>query len=231
MLLHIPQVLTPDEIAQARAWLADAAWADGRLSAGPQAAGVKHNQQLAADSPALAPLRSLVLAALDRHALFFSAALPKRLLPPQFNRYAGAHNHYGNHVDQAIRQAGAGQRLRSDLSCTLFLTPPEDYDGGELVIANAPGAGGLAQQRIKLAAGDALLYPGSSVHRVEPVTRGERLACFFWIESLVRSAEQRDLLFDMDLALMQLRQRHGEDAATVSLTGSYHNLLRLWADT
>ena len=230
MLLHIPQVLTSDEIAQARAWLADAAWADGRLSAGPQAAGVKHNQQLAADSPALAPLRSLVLAALDRHALFFSAALPKRLLPPQFNRYAGAHNHYGNHVDQAIRQAGAGQRLRSDLSCTLFLTPPEDYDGGELVIANAPGAGGLAPQRIKLAAGDALLYPGSSVHRVEPVTRGERLACFFWIESLVRSAEQRKLLFELDVTIIGLRKREPGAPELPTLITVYHNLVRQWAE-
>ena len=231
MLLHIPQVLTADEIAQAQALLADAPWADGRLSAGPQAAAVKHNQQLPADSAALAPLRALVLAALDRHALFFSAALPKRVLPPHFNRYAGAHNHYGNHVDQAIRQAGGGQRLRTDLSCTLFLNPPEAYAGGELVIESAPGQGAIGPQRIKLAAGDAVLYPGTSVHRVEPVSRGERLACFFWIESLVRSDEQRALLFNMDLALMQLRQRHGEDEATVSLTGSYHNLLRLWAET
>ena len=231
MLLHIPQVLTAAEVAQARALLAGAHWADGRLTAGPQAAAVKHNQQLPADSAALAPLRSLVLAALDRHALFFSAALPKRLLPPLFNRYAGSSNHYGSHVDQAIRQAGAGQRLRSDLSCTLFLSPPEAYAGGELVIEPAPGQGGIGAQRIKLAAGDAVLYPGSSVHRVEPVTQGERLACVFWIESLVRSVEQRALLFNIDLALMQLRQRHGEDEATLSLTGSYHNLLRLWADT
>lgn len=231
MLLHIPQVLSATDLAQAQALLGAADWADGRLSAGPQAAAVKHNQQLPADSTALVPLRALVLAALDRHALFFSAALPKRLMPPQFNRYAGAHNRYGSHVDQAIRQASAGQRLRTDLSCTLFLSPPEAYDGGELVIEAAPGADSLGQQRIKLAAGDAVLYPGSSVHRVEPVSRGERLACFFWIESLVRSAEQRDLLFNMDLALMQLRQRHGEDEASVSLTGSYHKLLRLWADT
>lgn len=231
MLLHIPQVLTAAEVAQARALLAGADWADGRLTAGPQAAAVKHNQQLPADSAALAPLRSLVLAALDRHALFFSAALPKRLLPPLFNRYAGSSNRYGSHVDQAIRQAGAGQRLRSDLSCTLFLSPPEAYAGGELVIEPAPGQGGIGAQRIKLAAGDAVLYPGSSVHRVEPVTQGERLACVFWIESLVRSVEQRALLFNIDLALMQLRQRHGEDEATLSLTGSYHNLLRLWADT
>ncbi len=224
-MLHLPQVLNADELAQAQALLAAAAWVDGRPTAGVQAATVKHNQQLPADGqPALA-LRALVLAALDRHALFFSAALPRRVLPPMFNRYAGAHNHYGPHVDQAIRHAGGGVRLRTDLSCTLFLTPPEAYDGGELVIEQ-----GLATQRVKLPAGDALLYPGSSVHRVEPVTRGERLASFFWIESMVRRDDQRQLLFDMDLALMRLRQRHGEDADAVSLTGTYHNLLRLWAD-
>ena len=231
MLLHIPQVLTADELAQAQALLADAPWADGRLTAGAQAASVKHNQQLPGDSAAATALRALVLAALDRHALFFSAALPKRVLPPLFNRYAGASNHYGNHVDQAIRQAGGGQRLRSDLSCTLFLNPPEAYAGGELVIEPALGQGGVGGHRITLAAGDAVLYPGTSVHRVEPVTQGQRLACFFWIESLVRSAEQRSLLFNMDLALMQLRQRDSDDAAAVSLTGTYHNLLRLWADT
>jgi len=231
MLLHIPQVLSADELRQAQALLAEAPWADGRLTAGVQAAAAKHNQQLPADSAQAASLRALVLAALDRHALFFSAALPKRVLPPMFNRYAGSSNHYGNHVDQAIRQTAGGQRLRTDLSCTLFLNPPEAYAGGELVIESAPGPGGIGLQRIKLAAGDAVLYPGTSVHRVEPVTQGERLACFFWIESLVRSGEQRSLLFNMDLALMQLRQRHGDDDAAIRLTGTYHNLLRLWADT
>jgi PKHD-type hydroxylase len=237
MLLHIPQVLNADELAQARALLADAPWTDGRSTAGPQAATVKHNQQLPLDSAATLALQALVLGALDRHPLFFSAALPKRLLPPMFNRYGGETNplgHYGDHVDQAIRHiatgAQAGQRVRTDLSCTLFLADPADYDGGELVIHNT-ATGSLGSPRVKLPAGDAVLYPGTSVHRVEPVTRGQRLASFFWIESLVRSDEQRRLLFDMDLALMALRQRDGESTEAVSLTGTYHNLLRLWADT
>lgn len=231
MLLHLPQVLDADTLAQARTLLADAAWVDGRSTAGPQAASVKHNQQLAVNSPVAAQLQAqlqaLVLAGLDRHALFFSAALPKRVLPPMFNRYAGDSNHYGNHVDQAIRHVpGTALRVRTDLSCTLFLADPASYDGGELVITDTFGS-----PRIKLAAGDAVLYPGTSVHRVEPVTRGERLASFFWIESLVRSDEQRRLLFDMDQALMRLRTRDGESAEAVALTGTYHNLLRLWADT
>lgn len=237
MLLHIPQVLNADELAQARTLLADAPWADGRGTAGAQAATVKHNQQLPVGSAAAVALQALVLGALDRHPLFFTAALPKRVLPPMFNRYGGEANpggHYGDHVDQAIRQiptgAHAGQRLRTDLSCTLFLAEPADYDGGELVITDTH-LGGLGNPRIKLPAGDAVLYPGTHVHRVEPVTRGQRLASFFWIESLVRSDEQRRLLFDMDLALMKLRSRDGESAEAVSLTGTYHNLLRLWADT
>lgn len=237
MLLHIPQVLSPDELARAQALLADAPWTDGRATAGPQAARVKNNQQLPAGCAAAQALQALVLGALERHALFFSAALPKRVLPPMFNRYGGEANFYGDHVDQAIRHipsshAGpnAGQRVRTDLSCTLFLADPAGYDGGELVIADTFG-----RPRIKLPAGDAVLYPGTSVHRVEPVTRGVRVASFFWIESLVRSDEQRRLLFDMDMALMRLRQRltvdGREDADAVALTGTYHNLLRQWADT
>jgi PKHD-type hydroxylase len=230
MLIHLPRVLKPDALAQAQRLLASGPWADGRATAGPQAATVKHNQQLPADCAEAQALRLLVLEGLDRHALFFSAALPKRVLPPAFNRHAGAANHYGRHVDQAVRHIAAGplagQRLRADLSCTLFFSDPASYDGGELVIES-----GHQPPRIKLAAGDAILYPGTSVHSVEPVTRGERLASFFWIESLVRHAEQRRILFDMDSALQQLRQRDGESAEAVALTGSYHNLLRLWADT
>ena len=227
MLIHLQQVLDAEALAEARALLTHAVWVEGRGTAGPQAAAVKRNQQLAVDSPAAARLQALVLAGLDRHALFFSAALPKRVLPPMFNRYAGDSNHYGNHVDQAIRHvAGTRQRVRTDLSCTLFLADPASYDGGELVIADTFGT-----PHIKLAAGDAVLYPGTSVHRVEQVTRGERLASFFWIESLVRGDEQRRLLFEMDQALMQLRTRDGESAEAVALTGTYHNLLRLWADT
>jgi PKHD-type hydroxylase len=233
MLLQIPQILDASGLRQARELLAEAAWVDGRGTAGPQAAQAKRNQQLDPATPAAQALRTLVLRALDGHALFFSAALPKRVLPPQFNRYTGDTNHYGNHVDQAIRYGGHGshgseasQRVRTDLSCTLFFSEPADYDGGELVIEHSFG-----QQRLKLAAGDLVLYPGTSVHRVEPVTRGARLASFFWIESMVRRHDQRELLFDMDMALMRLRGAHGESPETVRLTGTYHNLLRMWADS
>jgi PKHD-type hydroxylase len=230
MLLLIPQILDAGALRQARELLAEAAWVDGRSTAGPQAAQAKRNQQLDAGAPATQALRALVLRALDGHALFFSAALPKRVLPPQFNRYTGETNHYGDHVDQAIRYGGHGgepsQRVRTDLSCTLFLSDPGDYDGGELVIEHSFG-----QQRVKLTAGDLVLYPGTSVHRVEPVTRGARLASFFWIESMVRRDDQRQLLFDMDMALMRLRGTHGESPETVRLTGTYHNLLRMWADS
>ncbi|MFT3954068.1 MAG: Fe2+-dependent dioxygenase [Piscinibacter sp.] len=227
MLLHIPEVLTGAPLARARALLAAARWSDGRATAGAQAAKVKNNEQLAAGSAELAELQSIVLGALERHALFFSAALPKRVLPPLFNRYGGSANTYGAHVDQAIRYHPDGQqRVRTDLSCTLFLADPADYDGGELVIQDTFGT-----PRIKLPAGDLVLYPGTSVHRVEPVTRGHRLASFFWIESLVRSDEQRRLLHDMDMALVRLRARHGDSDEAVALTGTYHNLLRQWADT
>ncbi|MEL4177421.1 Fe2+-dependent dioxygenase [Roseateles sp. PN1] len=227
MLIRIPQVLSPQALAQVQAALADAEWQDGRLTAGPQASQVKNNEQLAPLAELSRQLQGLVLGALERNTTFFSAALPKRVLPPMFNRYSGAANTYGNHVDQAIRYTpGSGQRVRTDLSCTLFLAEPADYEGGELVIADTYG-----EQRVKLAAGDMVLYPGTSVHRVEPVTRGARLASFFWIESMVRSDEQRRLLFEMDQALMRLRAEQGECEAAVALTGTYHNLLRMWADT
>jgi len=227
MLLKIAELLSPADLKQARDLLDQADWQDGRLTAGAQAAQVKNNQQLPIGSEPARALQALLLKALEGHATFFSAALPKRLLPPMFNRYAGAANTYGDHIDQAIRYVpGTGQRVRTDISCTVFLSGPEEYEGGELVIADTYG-----EQRVKLAAGDAVLYPGTSVHRVEPVTRGARLASFFWIESMVRSDEQRRLLFDMDQALMQLRSEHGDGDAAVQLTGTYHNLLRMWADT
>jgi PKHD-type hydroxylase len=227
MLLKIASLLSPADLKQARDLLDQADWQDGRLTAGAQAAQVKNNQQLPIGSEPARALQALLLKALEGHATFFSAALPKRLLPPMFNRYAGAANTYGDHIDQAIRYVpGTGQRVRTDISCTVFLSGPEEYEGGELVIADTYG-----EQRVKLAAGDAVLYPGTSVHRVEPVTRGARLASFFWIESMVRSDEQRRLLFDMDQALMQLRSEHGDGDAAVQLTGTYHNLLRMWADT
>jgi PKHD-type hydroxylase len=227
MLLPLPDLLNADELRQARLLLQTAPWSDGRASAGAQAMQVKNNQQLPHDCEVARSIRERVLAALDRHPQFFSAALPKRVYTPTLNRYAGDGNHYGQHVDNAVRFApGSGQRVRTDISCTVFLSDPEAYDGGELVIHDTHG-----NQHIKLPAGHAVIYPGTHVHQVLPVTRGERLACFFWIESMVRSPEQRRLLYDMDVALTQLRQTHGDDPTTVALTGTYHNLLRMWADT
>lgn len=228
MLLRLEQVLTPDELHQARSLTGpEAPWIDGQRSAGPQAVQAKNNEQLAQDSLASRSLQALVVTALNRHALFFSAALPKKIVPPLVNRYGGLSNHYGNHVDGAVLYARAeGQRVRSDISGTLFLAEPNTYDGGELVIEDTYGS-----QRVKLAAGDLVLYPSTSVHRVEPVTRGHRIASFFWVESMVRSDEQRRLLFDLDMSLMRLRQTHGDTPDTVRLTGTYHNLLRMWADT
>ena len=227
MLLHLPQVLTPDELRQARQILGQAPWGDGRMTAGEQSAQAKNNQQLPETCEATLQLQPLVLQALQRHALFFSAALPRQISPPLFNRYGGEANSFGNHVDSAVRYLRDGRgRVRTDISCTLFLADPDDYDGGELMVEDTFG-----QHRVKLPAGDLLLYPGHSVHRVEPVTRGHRLASYFWIQSMVRSDEQRRLLYDMDTHLMSLRSRMGEsDAAVIGLTGSYHNLLRMWVD-
>jgi PKHD-type hydroxylase len=229
MLLHIREVLTPAELREARTVLESAPWGDGRATAGVQSAQAKNNQQLPQDGEATRALQQIVLGGLNRHATFFSAALPKRVFPPLFNRYGGAANAFGNHVDNAVRfvPGRPGERLRTDVSCTLFLAEPGEYDGGELVVEDTYGA-----QRVKLAAGDMVLYPGTSVHRVEPVTRGFRLASFFWIESMVRSDEQRRLLFEMDRDLMRLRTHVGEtDPAVIGLTGTYHNLLRMWADS
>jgi PKHD-type hydroxylase len=227
MLLKIPQILDAAGVARARELLASAPWADGRTTAGRQAAQVKNNQQLQPGSDQHRELQALVLQTLEKHPLFFSATLPKRVLPPLFNRYEGAANTYGAHVDQAVRYLPGGvQRVRTDISCTLFFSDPADYDGGELVIDTTFG-----EQRVKLAAGDLVVYPGTSVHRVEPVTRGARLASFFWIESMVRADEQRRLLYEMDMSLMKLRGELGETAELVQLTGTYHNLLRMWADT
>ena len=228
MLLHVREVLSAGELREARAILARAPWGDGRVTAGVQSAQAKNNEQLPQDAPETKALQRIVLGALNRHALFFSAALPRRVFPPLFNRYGGAANAFGDHVDNAVRfvPGGQGERVRTDVSCTLFLAGPDEYDGGELTIADTYGA-----QRIKLPAGDMVLYPGTSVHRVEPVTRGQRLASFFWIESMVRSDEARRLLHEMDSHLMRLRVSVGEsDPAVIGLTGTYHNLLRMWAD-
>ena len=228
MLLTLPDLLNADELARARALLGpEAPWVDGRTSAGEQALAQKNNQQLAQTSEAAAELRALVLGALRRDAMFFSATLPRRIYNPLFNRYVGEQNFYGDHVDGAVLRSQATQEwVRTDISCTLFLADPGSYDGGELVVQDTYG-----EQRVKLPAGHAVIYPGTSVHRVAPVTRGARVASFFWIESMVRSDEQRRLLFDMDMALLALRRRHGETAEATRLTGTYHNLLRLWAST
>ncbi len=227
MLLHIPDILTPAEVQHAQSLLADAPWLDGRASAGSQARAVKNNEQLPHDCDAATQIRTLLLRGLDRNPTFFSAALPKKVFTPRVNRYGGDSNFYGNHVDNAVRFApDSGQRVRTDISCTLFLSDPASYDGGALVVQDSAGP-----QQVKLPAGHLVLYAGTSVHQVTPVTRGVRLACFFWIESMVRSQEQRQLLFNLDMALLRLRQQHGESDETTALTGSYHNLLRMWADT
>ncbi len=224
MLLHIPDVLTEAEVRQCRGALDAADWVDGGTTAGFQSARVKNNAQLPEGSAAARELGEIVLAALNKNPLFASAALPAKVFPPLFNRYAGGQS-FGNHVDNAIRQVrGGGLRMRTDISATLFLSAPEEYDGGELVVDDTYGP-----HSAKLAAGHLVLYPATSLHRVTPVTRGVRLASFFWIQSLVRDDAQRTLLFDMDLAVIRLRERVGDDASVVALTGIYHNLLRRWA--
>jgi PKHD-type hydroxylase len=227
MLLNVHAVLTPEEVRRAREVLAAAPWGDGRLTAGSQSAQAKNNEQLPEDCDATRTVQQLLLRGLERHQLFFSAALPKQISPPLFNRYGGSANSFGNHVDSAVRylRNGAG-RVRTDISCTLFLSEPDEYDGGELMVEDTFG-----EQRVKLAAGDLVLYPGTSVHRVEPVTRGHRVASYFWIQSMVRSDEQRRLLFDMDNHLRHLRGTYGEtDRGVIGLTSTYHNLLRMWLD-
>jgi PKHD-type hydroxylase len=226
MLLILPDLLSPGELARARELLAAAPWADGRIGAGSQAVQAKNNEQLPADCEAARAIGALVVQALDRSPQFLAACLPRRIFPPRINRYGGETNAYGKHVDGAIRFADNGVRVRTDISCTVFLSDPGDYDGGELTVYDAGDA-----RRVKLPAGHAVLYPGSHVHEVTPVTRGARTAAFFWIESLVRDDGQRRLLHEFDLALTALRQAQGESDATVALMGTYHNLLRMWADT
>ncbi|MCB1954214.1 MAG: Fe2+-dependent dioxygenase [Rhodocyclaceae bacterium] len=227
MLLQIPDVLSPEQLATARDLLRDAPWQSGAHSAGRQAIQAKNNQQLPHDCEAARFVSEAVVRAVETSALFLTAALPKRIFAPRVNRYGGDTPCYGEHVDNAIRfDPGTGERVRTDVSCTVFLNDPADYDGGELQVRDTYGSRG-----VKLPAGHAILYPGTSVHQVRPVTRGWRLACFFWIESLVRSDEQRRLLFDFDMALMRLREAQGDNADTVALSGTYHNLLRMWANT
>ncbi len=227
MLLRIPQALNPAELEQVHHLILSADWVDGRVTAGTQSAKVKNNRQLPEDSPQAQQARHLVSVALARNPQFVTGALPKTVYPPLFNRYGGETNAFGNHIDNAVRtHAATAKHVRTDISCTLFLSNPETYDGGELVVQDTYG-----EQRIKLQAGDMVMYPGTSVHRVEPVTRGERVACFFWIESMVRQDAQRRLLYDMDMAILGLRRAGGDTPEVVQLTGCYHNLLRMWADT
>jgi PKHD-type hydroxylase len=226
MLLRIPSVLTAEQVAQCVSALKAADWTDGKDTAGYLSRRVKDNEQLPESHPLARRLGELILDALDKNQLFISAALPLKVVPPLFNRYAGGQS-YGGHIDGAVRPVfGTPHRVRTDLSATLFLSAPEDYDGGELVIEEPAGA-----QRIKLTAGDMVLYPGTSVHRVEPVTRGARLAAFFWVQSMVREEARRDILFELDTSIQRLGRDTPGHPSLVQLAGVYHNLLRLWADT
>lgn len=224
MLLHIPQVLTPDEVATLRAKLDAGRWIDGRATVGAQGAQVKHNRQLDEASPLAQELAQAVSAAVLRQPRFVSAALPRHVLPPFFNRYGGGEQ-YGEHVDGAIRFLPGGQPMRTDVSATLFLAEPGAYEGGDLVVRDTYG-----EHLVKLPAGDLVLYPSTSLHRVEPVTRGERVAAFMWLQSMVRDDGQRGQLYELDQAIQALRARVGDCAELVSLTGIYHNLLRRWAE-
>jgi PKHD-type hydroxylase len=227
MLLHVASVLDANEIAHLRARLVEARWADGRVTAGSQSAHAKDNGQLAETDPVAIELGALVRNALARSVTFFAGALPRRIYPPLFNRYEGGQS-FGFHIDNAIRydrSQGGAEPVRTDLSATLFLSDPGDYDGGELVVEDTFGT-----HNVKLPAGDLVLYPGTSVHKVLPVTRGARVASFFWVQSLVRSESHRRLLFELDVAIQQLVQTVPDAPELVRLTGVYHNLLREWSD-
>jgi PKHD-type hydroxylase len=225
VLLEIPGVLTAEQVTTARQMLDAAAWLDGRVTAGHQSARAKDNLQLPEDHPTSRQLGDVILAALQRNSLFISAALPLRVFPPLFNRYQGGQS-FGNHVDNAIRQApGGGMRIRTDLSATLFLASPDEYDGGELMVEDTYGV-----HSVKLPAGHMVLYPSTSLHNVRPVTRGARIASFFWIQSMVRDDGERTLLFDLDSAIQRVASEIPNSPAPVQLTAVYHNLLRRWAD-
>ncbi|MDR5902601.1 MULTISPECIES: Fe2+-dependent dioxygenase [Halomonas] len=225
MMLHIPEVLDQTQVAECRELLLQAPWQDGKSTAGFQSALAKHNLQLPEEAEVAQRLSRVVVAALERHPLFVAGALPAKIFPPLFNCYQGGQS-FGLHVDNAMRMdRQRGEYLRTDLSATLFFSDPDSYDGGELVVEDTYGA-----HSVKLPAGDLILYPASSLHRVTPVTRGARLGAFFWIQSMVRDEGQRSLLFDLDTAIQQTHQQLGADHATsIQLTGVYHNLLRRWA--
>ncbi len=225
MLLPIPNVLDAEQVAQARKVLDDAEWVDGRVTAGHQSARAKNNMQLPEDSAAAHKLGEMILNALGQNATFVSAALPLKVFPPLFNCYQGGQS-FDTHVDNAIRHViGTPHRIRTDLSATLFLSAPEDYEGGELIIEDNYGV-----QTVKLPAGHMVLYPSSSLHQVKPVTTGSRISSFFWIQSMVRGDSERTILFDLDVAIQRLNAESRDDAVAVQLTGVYHNLLRRWAE-
>lgn len=225
MLLAIPEVLNASQVAHSRQVLDAAQWVDGKVTAGHQSAKAKDNQQLPEGSPGAQQLGDLILNALGQNALFISAALPLRVFPPLFNRYQGGQS-FGTHVDNAIRQVpGTGHRIRTDLSATLFFSAPEEYDGGELVVEDTYGV-----HSVKLPAGHLVLYPSTSLHHVNPVTRGARVCSFFWIQSMIRDDAERTLLFDLDVAIQRVGRELPESPASVQLTGIYHNLLRRWAE-
>jgi PKHD-type hydroxylase len=225
MLIHIPEVLSKAQVAEFRQLLLAADWTDGRATVGPQGALVKQNKQLPVESPLAKQLGAVILTALYQNPLFMAAAIPLRTVPPLFNSYQGG-EHYGLHVDGAIRGLpGSGLSLRTDLSSTLFLSEPEEYQGGELQVMDTFG-----QHEVKLPAGDLILYPSSSLHQVLPVTSGERVCSFFWTQSMLRNDQQRSMLFELDQTIQQLRSRHGDTAEVLALTGHYHNLVRLWAE-
>ena len=224
MLLHIPRVLTESQVARCRMLLEDAKWVDGRTTAGHLSARAKHNLQVAEGTPEAREMGEVIVTALERTPLFMSAALPLRVFPPLFNCYEPGMA-FGAHVDNAIRQvAGSPLRVRTDLSATLFMSRPEEYDGGELVVDDTYGA-----HSVKLPAGDLILYPATSLHRVNPVTRGVRLASIFWVQSMVADDADRSLLFDLDMAISQVTETSPDSPAVVVLTGCYHNLLRRWS--
>lgn len=230
MLVHVPQLLSPEQVAHLRGVLAGTNWVDGKVTAGAQSAGTKHNLQVPEDAPAARALGDIILGELGRNPLFNAAALPLRVFPPLFNRYDTGME-FGAHIDNSIRfvkpsiASGAPIRVRTDMSATLFLTDPDDYDGGELVIEDTYGSHG-----VKLPAGDMLLYSATSRHHVTQVTRGSRWSSFFWVQSMIRDEAARTTLFEMDTAIQGLRSRHGDESEIVSLTGLYHNLVRRWAD-
>ena len=225
MLLHIPEVLNKAEVAEFRQLLAQSEWTDGRATVGEQGAQVKRNRQLPVESPLARKLGELILQRLYQHPLFLAAAIPFRTVPPLFNSYSGG-EHYGLHVDGAVRLLpGTGMSLRTDVSSTLFLSEPEEYDGGELQVLDTYGA-----HEVKLPAGDLILYPSTSLHQVLPVTRGERVCSFFWTQSMVKEASKRAMLFELDSSIQSLRGKIGDAPEVLSLTGHYHNLLRQWAE-